>query len=482
MRLPIFFRLFIGYFLIFVLTIAMSVYVVREFQHMEKATSSILITNEKMLNHHKKIVDALLSQVRYEKKFLVLKDETFYKYFITAKNDFDKNFNELVLLSDSPQMRKLLDNINQSYNYYHRVFDREIKFLREGRNYPVNLYLQEKENAINQVMDGLKEIRSYNENRIYEKIKQVGKSGADARKIALIFTISYLIFGITLSIFVTRSITKPLAVMRKKTREIATGNYSGNLNISSPPEIQELVKDFNFMCYKLKEIDKLKSDFLSFMSHELRTPLTSIKEGSTLLLEGIGGDITDKQKRLLTIIRSETDRLIDIVNSLLDLSKMEAGMMTYNYGYADISQLINRAVTELEPISESKNIKLETEIEDRLPRVKVDSERILQVLRNLMGNAIKFTPNGGKVKILARMINNEIEVSISDTGIGIEKENLKTIFDKFQQASIKSQRSFKGTGLGLAIVKHIIDAHGGKIWVESEPGKGSTFTFVLSSY
>lgn len=482
MRFPIFFRLFAGYFLIFVLTIAISVFVVREFQYMEKATSSILITNEKMLNYQKKMIDALLSQVRYEKKFLILKDETLYKYFITAKNDFERYYNDILLLSDSPYMKNMLHIIEQSYKYYHRVFDREIKFLRDGRDYPVNLYLQEKERAINQVMEGLKEIKSYNENRIYGKIKQVGESGAKARKIALILTISYLIFGITLSIFITRSITRPLAVMRKKTREIATGDYSGNLNISSPPEIQELVKDFNFMCHKLKEIDKLKSDFLSFMSHELRTPLTSIKEGSTLLLEGIGGEITEKQKKLLTIIRSETDRLIGIVNSLLDLSKMEAGMMTYNYSYADISQLINRAVTELEPISESKNIKLETKIENGLPRLKVDSERMLQVLRNLMGNAVKFTPNGGQVKILASKVEGGIEVSISDTGIGIEKENLKTIFDKFQQAAIKSQGPFKGTGLGLAIVKHIIDAHGGKIWVESEPGKGSTFTFVLSAY
>jgi two-component system sensor histidine kinase GlrK len=235
------------------------------------------------------------------------------------------------------------------------------------------------------------------------------------------------------------------------------------------------------MCNKLKEIDKLKSDFLSFMSHELRTPLTSIKEGSTLLLEGIGGEITEKQKRLLTIIRAETDRLIDIVNSLLDLSKMEAGMMTYNYTYADIAYLINKAVTELEPISESKDIKLEIDIEKELPRVKIDSDRILQMLRNLLGNAVKFTQNGGQVKISARAINKEVEISVSDTGIGIPKENLQTIFNKFQQASIKNLNLIKGTGLGLAIVKHIINAHGGRIWVESEPGQGSTFTFVLSA-
>ncbi|MBE0427539.1 MAG: HAMP domain-containing protein [Nitrospirae bacterium] len=459
----------------------MSIYVAEKFQNLKEITGSILTINEKMSSFHKKLVDAFLSQVRYERKFLVLKDKTLYEHFIMAKNDFDQYYNGLVSLTDSHQMKNLLENIRQSHDHYEEVFSKEIELLRDGQSYPEDLYMQEKEKAINETMDGLKEIKTYTENRTYEKIKQLGEAGADARRVALIMTVSYLIFGIAVSIFITRSITRPLKIMRKKTSEVAAGNYSGNLSLTSPPEIGKLAKDFNFMCNKLKEIDKLKSDFLSFMSHELRTPLTSIKEGSTLLLEGVGGEVTEKQKRLLTIIREETDRLIGLVNSLLDLSKMEAGMMTYNYAYEDISHLINKAVIALEPISESKDIRLEREIENDLQRVKIDSDRILQVLRNLLGNAVKFTPKGGHIKISARAIDKAVEVSVSDTGIGIPKENLHTIFNKFQQASNKSPDIVKGTGLGLAIVKHIINAHGGKIWVESEPGHGSTFTFVLSA-
>jgi two-component system sensor histidine kinase GlrK len=131
------------------------------------------------------------------------------------------------------------------------------------------------------------------------------------------------------------------------------------------------------------------------------------------------------------------------------------------------------------PLVESRKITFKTEIDEKLPVIKIDRERILQVLRNLIGNAVKFTPEGGRVKVTARLKNQGMEVSVSDTGPGIRKESLTTIFEKFRQAS-KDSDKFKGTGLGLAIVKHVITAHGGRVWAESEPGQGSSFIFVLS--
>jgi two-component system sensor histidine kinase GlrK len=251
------------------------------------------------------------------------------------------------------------------------------------------------------------------------------------------------------------------------------------LNLSSPPEIEELAAAFNLMCNKLKDLDKMKSDFFSSMSHELRTPLTSIKEGVSLLRDGVGGELMEKQKRLLAILAMETDRLIALVNSLLDLSKMEAGMMTYSFEQGDLVSLIDRAIMEIGPIVESKKMSIEARSSKSLPRIKMDRERILQALRNLIGNAVKFTPEGGRVKVSAQLVNRSVEVSIEDTGPGIPAENLSTIFDKFRQATATGSYLIRGTGLGLAIVKHIISSHGGKIWVESKLGHGSTFIFVL---
>lgn len=474
MRFTIFSRLSTGFIVIFILIILVSIYVDAQFQKLEDITNSILNIDNRMLSNNKKLIDALLSQVRYGEKFIILKDDALYDNFIATKNDFDQYFKELMSVADSPRAMSLLNDIKQSHQHYQKLFYKEGELLRDGQSYPQNWYTQEKEKAINTIMEGLKELKTYNDNNTYEKIKKLGEAGANARRVALVMTISSLIFGITISIFITRSITKPLTVMGKKTREIAGGNYESDLKLSSPPEIGELVQDFNSMCNKLKKIDKMKSDFFSLMSHELRTPLTSIKEGTTLLLEGLGGETNEKQKRLLRIIEEESNRLIDLVNSILDLAKMEAGMMTYNFVQADIVPLINKAVVETEPLAKSRNIKAELNISRGLPFTNIDIEKILYVLRNLIGNAVKFTPDGGQVRISARLTNGNLEVSVADTGPGIPKENLNIIFDKF-----KSFNNRNGTGLGLAIVKNIISAHRGKVWAESEPGQGSTFIFVL---
>jgi two-component system sensor histidine kinase GlrK len=264
-----------------------------------------------------------------------------------------------------------------------------------------------------------------------------------------------------------------------KTQEISKGVFECNLAIASPPEISKLAKAFNLMCDRLREVDKMKSDFFSSMSHELRTPLTSIKEGINLLQDGVGGVTTDKQNKLLAILTAESNRLINLVNTFLDLSKMEAGMVTYTFEEGRLGPLIERVIMEMTPLVEARKISLEAKVSEELPLLKMDAERILQALRNLVGNAIKFTPPGGRITVSARLVNSEIEVAITDTGPGIPEENLTTIFEKFHQAPFKYSSQTKGTGLGLAIVKHIITSHGGKVWAESQPGQGSAFIFLL---
>ena len=261
--------------------------------------------------------------------------------------------------------------------------------------------------------------------------------------------------------------------MKKKTSEIARGDFGDHLELSSPPEIQELEQAFNAMSTRLKELDTMKTDFFSLMSHELRTPLASIKEATNLLVESLrNGEITERQKKLFSIMKEENNRLIKLVNSLLDLSKMEAGMMVYAFNRSDVFSLIKRAVREIEPLAEAKNITITIDADQGLPFIRFDNQRIL--------HAVKFTPKDGHVKVLLKNFEQGIKVSVADTGVGIAKESLMTIFDKFQQEDVLTHfHKIKGTGLGLSLVKHIIKAHGGRIWAESTLGQGSTFTFVL---
>jgi len=187
----------------------------------------------------------------------------------------------------------------------------------------------------------------------------------------------------------------------------------------------------------------------------------------------------EDQETILETIDKENSRVIDLVNSLLDLSKMEAGMMTFNFERKEVAPLINRVVEEMGPLIRAKQITLETKIPGKLPSIQIDSERILQVLRNLIGNALKFTPAEGAVRVSVWSVDDGVRVSVADTGPGIPAENLKTVFEKFRQLTTKDSPLIRGTGLGLAIARQIITSHGGKIWVESELDRGSTFVFLL---
>ena len=478
MRLSLFARLVIGYLAVFTLVMAVSLYALLKLRQFDEITQSILETNNPVLDYEKKLADSLLSEIRYERKFIFSRDEALYREFLKFKADFDRYLTEVLAKAD-PHAAVIFNQVKQDHAYYQELFSKETMQLKTRQNYPQTWYKNEKNKATDHILEVLDRLKSDTQQDTYRKVRKLADAGAQARQAAVVITITSLAFILAISFVITRSITKPITMLKNKTREIAQGKFNGDLRVSSPPEIQALAAAFNLMCQKLNELERMKADFFASMSHELRTPLTSIKEGTGLLLEGVGGATTDKQQRLLTIVAEESNRLISLVNSLLDLSKMEAGMMTYNFEKSGLAPLINKAVLEITPLIEAKEIRLETEIPDGLPVLKLDRERILQALRNLIGNAVKFTPKAGRVTVAVRSLDDKVEVSVRDTGPGIAPENLKTIFDKFHQGTLKGVFSANGTGLGLAMAKHIITSHGGQIWAENHPVQGSTFVFVL---
>lgn len=469
----------LGYLAIFIPVVAVSAYAFSQLALFHKVTGDILQIHTRMRDLEQKLADSILAQTRYEKKYIITKDKELYNHFMLAELEITKRIDEAFSIADTESKREILVRINEYYGRYKTVFKEEVEFVNKNQTYLRDAYRKEKDKAVDEILWELRNLKLYTAQDTYEKLRQLGESGAEANKVAILTGAGFLLSGIMISIFITRSITKPLSFMRKTTRQVAGGDFECSINLSSPPEIGDLAQDFNLMCNKLKETDRMKSDFFSLMAHELRTPLASIKEGTNLLLKGIGEDLKEKREEVLTIIAEETNRLTDLVNSLLDLSKMEAGMIALNLERSDISSLINKAVSGMGPLAMTKNVSIKVEIPQDLPCVKMDGERILQALRNLIGNAVKFTPGGGHITVSAQPMEKGVRVSVADTGPGIPKEDLNAIFDKFQQATMTSYNKIKGTGLGLAIVKHIINAHGGKVWVESEIGHGSTFTFLL---
>lgn len=236
---------------------------------------------------------------------------------------------------------------------------------------------------------------------------------------------------------------------------------------------------------ELVELNKLKDHFLSIASHELRTPLTSIKSFAEILLNVEEDRAT--QKEFLGIINEEIDRLIRLINDFLDISKIQAGRMQWETVELSLLDVIQQAISSNRPLLENARLELVTEIQPDLPHVLSDKDRLVQVVTNLLGNSIKFTPEGGKIVIksilqsgnIAQASKNMVIVSITDTGIGIAPENFGRIFENFGQVGNSLKDRPKGTGLGLPICKKIIENFGGNIWVESQIGKGSTFFFSL---
>lgn len=229
---------------------------------------------------------------------------------------------------------------------------------------------------------------------------------------------------------------------------------------------------------KLKETMTLKSQFISTVSHELRTPLACIKEGVTIVQEGVAGTINAKQKNFLDIAKRNIDRLADLVNDVLDFQKLDSGKGEFDIRQNDIKQIALEIHNTMLHFAKKKDVDLTLELDPKIPKVSFDSNKIIQVMTNLISNAIKFTPSPGQVTVSIKQHNAELSIAISDTGLGIPQEDLSKIFDHFHRVN-RPGKQIQGTGLGLAIVKKIISSHNGRIEVQSKINEGTTFTIFL---
>ena len=245
-------------------------------------------------------------------------------------------------------------------------------------------------------------------------------------------------------------------------------------------KVEDRTRELAFANERLKELDRMKSDFVSHVSHELRTPLTAIQGAVDLVLREVAGPLTEKQIHYLNRVRSNTQHLAGLINDLLDLSKIESGRIEVKSSRVSLSGLVHEVVEGLRPVAAEKSIALEAVLREPSILVWADRDKINQVLTNLIGNAIKFTPVQGRITVSASKNGEEsVQVSVSDNGPGVSADEKDKIFAKFYQIAEVNGENSKGTGLGLAIAKALVELHGGKIWVESEEGRGSTFSFIL---
>ena len=284
-----------------------------------------------------------------------------------------------------------------------------------------------------------------------------------------------LIIAVLMAVAISRTIARPLQAASAAATAVAEGNLSQSVPVTGPPEVRAVAEAFNHMSAEVLATQQAQRDFMANVSHDLKTPLTSIQGYSQAIMDG-----TAKQPpHAAKIIYEEADRLTRLVYELSDLARLQAGQLSMQTAMIDLGQITETVTQKLTVVAQKKGIALETEARP-MPEIVGDGDRLVQALNNLIDNAIKYTSAGGQIQVKTRTNHNGVEVLVEDNGIGIPKNELSRIFERFYQVD-KARGPSRGAGLGLAIARGIVEAHGGHVTVESTQGRGTTFTVWLPS-
>ncbi|MBL0057657.1 MAG: HAMP domain-containing protein [Elusimicrobia bacterium] len=302
-----------------------------------------------------------------------------------------------------------------------------------------------------------------------------------ARQRIFLAALAALGFGIVVAVGLAVLLARPIGLLRDGAHKIGEGNLDHRIRITTRDELGELAQEFNVMAARLQELDRLKQDFVSNVTHELRSPLTSLRGYVELLLKESAGPVTAEQREFLIVVKKNSVRLARFIDNLLDVAKIESGKIELHQERVLLQDLALEMSVVFRPMAQEKNINFHIGIDPHLPPLWADADKLLEVITNLLSNAFKFTPLEGQVALLAAAENNQIHLRVTDTGIGIPAEALASVFNKFEQVKPTTglARKTKGSGLGLTLVKGFVEAHGGRVWIESEQDRGTTVHVVL---
>jgi signal transduction histidine kinase len=306
-----------------------------------------------------------------------------------------------------------------------------------------------------------------------------------------------LVLAVAVSPYVARRMVTPIQAIQAGAAQFATGKLDQRIEVHTGDELEALASEFNNMAKELQEsyaslerkveertrelevANRHKSEFLANMSHELRTPLNAIIGFSEVLQEKMFGEMNEKQTEYINDIHGSGRHLLSLINDILDLSKIEAGRMELDLTRFHVPSAISNALTLIRERAGRHFVTLSSSVGGEVGEITADERKFKQILLNLLSNAMKFTPEGGKVDVRALRLDGGVEIAVSDTGIGIAREDHAAVFEQFRQLGKDYTKKSEGTGLGLALTRKFVELHGGSIRIESEPGKGSTFTFTL---
>ena len=476
-KVSIFFRLALGYLTIIGLVIAVNWYILNQLRMLSDLGTELVSYSYPAVETSKRLLNSLLVQLKSDKQYLVLRDTGILKDFLQEANQFSKTVTSLKEQEHSNEGHRFLDDIFQKHDQLQTLFLNEGVERANRIQHSLEDYEQKRDGLIDQISKTIQAYIYLHEQHINEILTNSHERAKQAENITRQLMMAAVLLGIGMAAIASFSILRPLRQVQTQIRKIGQGQYRASIQGEVPKELRELVETVNWMGAQLQALDQLKAEFLANVSHELRTPLASIREGTQLMLDQIPGPLTVQQQQTLEILLESSHRLSKLIASLLDLSKMEANMMAFQFTEANLSSLIHQALNSVQLLAERRDIALI--FEDETPpdlRHHIDEIRFDQVLDNLLSNALKFSTNGSTIR-LRLYLEPETDstcLSVEDSGPGILPEDLPHIFDRFYQGKSPDGLGRSGSGIGLALSKKVMEAHGGKIWVESELGKGTS--------
>ena len=416
---------------------------------------------------------------------MVVRDERTFDAVLRQLSQFGYDLDRLQFVANDEI--ELLGRVRTDYEAFIKVVAEVVELVRAGKvSEGVKLQVE----SAGPLADRLERLTNELVNKAEsEMVEHIDDSQADylrSRNAILAIAIASLLLALALGHTISWSVIRPVRAMDERFTEMAAGNFTGHVEVPNRDELGALAANLNRMndevgrlTVQLAEASRHKSEFLANMSHELRTPLNAVIGFSDVLDQGMVGSLNEKQVEFVRDIGGSGRHLLSLINDILDLSKIEAGRMELEPSTFDLEQAMKAALALVRERAKRHRIELELDVASDVGEVHADERKVRQVVLNLLSNAVKFTPDGGRVSLGARRIEGAVEVAVKDTGIGIAPEDQAAVFEEFRQVGTDRGRRQEGTGLGLALAKRFVELHGGRLWVESAPGEGATFTFTL---
>jgi len=444
-----------------------------------------LVQLQRKIAAYRQLQHDTTSQLYSVSSALLILDDRTLEATLRQLNQFGYDLDRLQFVAKDEV--ELLGRVREDYDQFIKVVTQVVELIRAGKG------AQGREVQLAQagpLADRLERLTNELVNKaeadMVASIDATHDAYITSRRVVIQFAVGSIALALALGYAISWSLIGPVRHMDERLQQIASGDFAGRVEIPNRDELGALAANLNRMSEELGRLyqqleaaSRHKSEFLANMSHELRTPLNAIIGFSEVLLERMFGELNPKQEEYLQDIMTSGRHLLSLINDILDLSKVEAGRMELEPSAFDLPAALEGCLTLVRERATRHGITLGLTVDERLGQIVADERKVRQVVLNLLSNAVKFTPEGGRVAVGAARADGSVEVSVSDTGIGIAQDEQEAIFEEFRQAGSDYTRKREGTGLGLALSRKFVELHGGRIWVKSEVGKGSTFTFTL---